>query len=165
MWGGLHSPLLNCYSRVWLFVTPWTIACQAPLSMGFSRHDTRVGCHFLLQGIFWTWWSNLHLLCLLYWQEGSLPLAPLGSPHPPLLAVKVKKGASSQTMWVVPKTAERQKGNAISTLYMQGSNSTSNRNERRNWYSRTFATEHRLPTAWFQPSEIHVKRVTNRTVN
>ena len=24
-------------SHVWLFVTPWTVACQAPLSMGFSR--------------------------------------------------------------------------------------------------------------------------------
>ena len=24
-------------SRVWLFVTPWTVACQAPLSMEFSR--------------------------------------------------------------------------------------------------------------------------------
>ena len=24
-------------SRVWLFVTPWAIACQAPLSMGFSK--------------------------------------------------------------------------------------------------------------------------------
>ena len=24
-------------SRVWLFVTPWTAACQAPPSMGFSR--------------------------------------------------------------------------------------------------------------------------------
>ena len=24
-------------SRVWLFVTPWTIACQAPLSTGFPR--------------------------------------------------------------------------------------------------------------------------------
>ena len=27
-------PLLSC---VWLFVTPWTVAHQAPLSMGFSR--------------------------------------------------------------------------------------------------------------------------------
>ena len=26
-------------SRVWLFVTPWIIACQAPLSMGFSRQE------------------------------------------------------------------------------------------------------------------------------
>ena len=24
-------------SRVWLFATPWTVAYQAPLSMGFSR--------------------------------------------------------------------------------------------------------------------------------
>ena len=26
-----------------------TVACQAPLSMGFSRKNTGVGCHFLLQ--------------------------------------------------------------------------------------------------------------------
>ena len=26
-------------SHVWLSVTPWTIACQAPLSLGFSRQD------------------------------------------------------------------------------------------------------------------------------
>ena len=28
--------LLNC---VWLFVIPWTVACQAPLSMGFLRQE------------------------------------------------------------------------------------------------------------------------------
>ena len=26
-------------SRVRLFATPWTVACQAPLSMGFSRQE------------------------------------------------------------------------------------------------------------------------------
>ena len=26
-------------SCVQLFVTPWTVACQAPLSMGFSRQE------------------------------------------------------------------------------------------------------------------------------
>ena len=26
-------------SRVWLFPTPWTVAHQAPWSMGFSRHE------------------------------------------------------------------------------------------------------------------------------
>ena len=26
-------------SRVWLFATPWTAACQAPPSMGFSRQE------------------------------------------------------------------------------------------------------------------------------
>ena len=29
-----------------LFVTPWTIACQAPLSMGFSRQEYRNGLPF-----------------------------------------------------------------------------------------------------------------------
>ena len=37
---------------VWLFAAPWTIACQAPLSMEFSSKDTEVGRHFILQGIF-----------------------------------------------------------------------------------------------------------------
>ena len=44
------------------FVTPWTIAHQALLSMDFPGNNTRVGCHFLLQGIFPTQESNLHLL-------------------------------------------------------------------------------------------------------
>ena len=30
-------------SCVWLFVTPWTVARQAPLSMGFSRQEYRSG--------------------------------------------------------------------------------------------------------------------------
>ena len=37
-----------------------------------------VGCHALLQGIFLTQGSNLHLLHLLHWQEDSLPLTPPG---------------------------------------------------------------------------------------
>ena len=40
--------------------------------------NTGVGCHSLLQGIFSTQESNLHLLSLLCWQVGSLPLAPPG---------------------------------------------------------------------------------------
>ena len=40
--------------------------------------NTVVGCHALLQGIFLTQGSNMHLLCLLCWQVGSLPLAPPG---------------------------------------------------------------------------------------
>ena len=30
---------VSCFSCVRLFVTPWTVACQAPLSMGFSRQE------------------------------------------------------------------------------------------------------------------------------
>ena len=31
--------LLSCFSHVQLLVTAWTVAHQAPLSMGFSRHE------------------------------------------------------------------------------------------------------------------------------
>ena len=31
--------VLSCFSRVRLFATPWTAARQAPLSVGFSRHE------------------------------------------------------------------------------------------------------------------------------
>ena len=55
-------------NHVCLFVTPWTVAHQAPL--GFPGKNTRVGCHCLLQGIFPTQGSNPHLL---HWQADSLP--------------------------------------------------------------------------------------------
>ena len=44
----------------------------------FPGKNTGVGCHALLQGIFPTQGSNPHLLRLLHWQVGSLPLAPPG---------------------------------------------------------------------------------------
>ena len=42
--------------------TPLTVACQTPLSVGFSRQEYGGGCHVLLQGIFLTQRSNPHLL-------------------------------------------------------------------------------------------------------
>ena len=36
---GLHTCILSHFSLVQLFVTPWTVARQAPLSMGFSRQE------------------------------------------------------------------------------------------------------------------------------
>ena len=42
--------------------------------------NTEVSCHALLQGIFPTQGSNPHLLYLLHWQAGSLPLMPPGKP-------------------------------------------------------------------------------------
>ena len=35
--------MLSCFSRVWLFATPWTVAHQAPLSIGFSRQEYQSG--------------------------------------------------------------------------------------------------------------------------
>ena len=33
----MSACVLNCFSSVRLFATPWTVAHQAPLSVGFSR--------------------------------------------------------------------------------------------------------------------------------
>ena len=35
------SGMLSCFSRVWLFVTPWTVTHQAHPPMGFSRQEYR----------------------------------------------------------------------------------------------------------------------------
>ena len=51
------------------FLCPWF----------FPGKNTGVSSHFLLQVIFLTQGSNLHLLCLLHWQADSLPLSHLGS--------------------------------------------------------------------------------------
>ena len=45
--------MLSCLSCVWLCATRWIIACQAPLSMGFSWQEYW-SFHALLQGIFLT---------------------------------------------------------------------------------------------------------------
>ena len=47
---------VNSLSRVQLLATPWTAAHQATLPMEFSRQETGVGCHCLLQ----TKWLNNH---------------------------------------------------------------------------------------------------------
>ena len=67
--------MVSHFSHVWLLVTLWTVAHQAPLSMGFPGKNTGVGCHALLYRIFLTQESNGCLLCLLHWQVGSLTLA------------------------------------------------------------------------------------------
>ena len=66
--------VLSRFGCVQLFVTPWTVAHQSPLSMWFSRQE------------YWSAlpcppWGDLPnpgikpaILYLLYWQAGSLPL-------------------------------------------------------------------------------------------
>ena len=41
--------LFSCQVMYNSFATPWTIACKAPLSIGFSSKNIGVGCHFLHQ--------------------------------------------------------------------------------------------------------------------
>ena len=68
-------------SQVQLFVTPWSVAHQAPLLMEFSRQEYWSGFPFPTPGIFPTQASNP---CLLQRETDSLPLHHLGKPRRPL---------------------------------------------------------------------------------
>ena len=51
---GFSKYILRCCCLVAQFcptMTPWAVARQAPLSMGFSRQEHWSGCHFLLQDL------------------------------------------------------------------------------------------------------------------
>ena len=58
-----------------LFVTLWTVAHQAPLSVELPSKNPEIGCRFLHQGIFLTQGSSM---CFLHRQAGSLPLSHQG---------------------------------------------------------------------------------------
>ena len=69
----------SSFSHVQLFATLWTVACGAPWNS--PGKNTGEGFRAFLQGIFPTQGSNPHLLRLLHWQVGSLPLAPSWKPR------------------------------------------------------------------------------------
>ena len=66
--------LLSCFTHVWLAETPWTVACQAPLSVGFSRQEYWSGLSCPPPGALPSQESNQHLLCLLHRQSFSRSL-------------------------------------------------------------------------------------------
>ena len=65
----VHECVLSRFSCVWVFATLWTVTHQAPLSIGFFRQEYWSGLPCLLQGIFPTQGSNLHLLQLLHCRQ------------------------------------------------------------------------------------------------
>ena len=69
-----HAPA-HLLSRIQLLATPWTVAHQAPLSIGFPSQEYWSVLPFLHKGILMIQGSNLHLL---HWQADSLPLRHLG---------------------------------------------------------------------------------------
>ena len=81
----VHASMLSRFSCIQLFATLWTVTARFLFPWDSSGKNTGVGSHVLLQGIFLTQGSNPHLLHLLHWQAGSLPLAPtgksIGIPH------------------------------------------------------------------------------------
>ena len=62
----LALPCHAVFSHVWLFLAPWAIAFQAPLSIEFSRQKYWNELPFLLQGTFLTHGSSRHPLRLLH---------------------------------------------------------------------------------------------------
>ena len=67
------------FSHVWLFVTPWTVAHQAPLSMEFSGQEYWNGLLFPTPGDLPD--SGIKLGCLAL-QAVSLPFEPQGKSSP-----------------------------------------------------------------------------------
>ena len=66
---GVDAYVLSRFSCIQLFVTPWTVAHQAPLSMVFSRQEYWSGSLSLLQRIFLAQesnWGILHCRQILY---------------------------------------------------------------------------------------------------
>ena len=84
-------------SRVQLFATWWTVACQVPLSWDFPSKYTGVGFHFLLQGIFPTQASNPSLLWFLQRQIDFFfsTTEPSGKPTTTLEQEKLYKNVVS----------------------------------------------------------------------
>ena len=74
-----YACVLSCLRHVRLFVTPWTVAHQAPLSMGFSRQE--------------------------YWSE--LPCPPLGNlPSPGIKPVSLMSLVSAGGFFTTSTTWE-----------------------------------------------------------
>ena len=68
---------MKSFSRVRLFVTPWTVAYQAPLSVGFSRQEYWSGSPFPSPGDLSDPGIKLGSATL---QADSLPLELPGKP-------------------------------------------------------------------------------------
>ena len=93
--------------------------CSPPGSCPWDSpgKNTGVGCHALLQGIFPTQGLNLHLLLLLHWQAGSLPLVPPGKPPTHIIHRNVNResGKMRQRRNMFPRRKRKQNGDKQST--------------------------------------------------
>ena len=75
----LRACVRSHFSCVWLFATPWTAVCQAPLSMEFSRQEYWSGLPWSPLGIFPTQGLNRHLPVSPALPADSLPTEQLRS--------------------------------------------------------------------------------------
>ena len=90
--------LLSCFSSVQLFVTLWTIAHQATLSMGFSRQEYCIGLPFPRPGDLPNLGIELGLPASPASQVDSLPTEPPGKPSDHTAAAAAKSFQSCPTL-------------------------------------------------------------------
>ena len=107
--------VLSHFSPVQLFVTPWTVAHQAPLSVGFSKQEYWSGLPCPLPGDFPDTGIKPRSPTL---QANSLPSEPPGKPEVKYTAWYFFQLQSSKQVCWFPDTdifkASRQKGLSIS---------------------------------------------------
>ena len=102
---------LSYFSPVQLCATVWISACQAPLSMGFSRQEYWSGLPYFPPGDLPDPGSEPESpMSNLRWQAGSLPLAPpgksqreryLGSAEAPACSTQRRSLGENQGAWTV----------------------------------------------------------------
>ena len=76
-----HQVCAQVFSHVWVFVTPWTLAPQVPLSMEFSSQEYWSGLPSPPGDLSDPEIKPLSPASLLHWQADSLPLSHGGSPN------------------------------------------------------------------------------------
>ena len=92
----VFSPLHVCMlSRVRLFVTPWTIAYQTPLSMDFSRQDYWSGLPFPSPGDLHNPGIELESLAFPALAGKFFTMVPLGKPH-----IEISQSQKRAMAWI-----------------------------------------------------------------
>ena len=86
--------VLSCFSHVRLFATPWTVACQAPLSMEFSRQEYWSGLPCPPPGIFLT-----HITCSFCIAGRFFATEPQGEPPTQNKKNFLKSGGEMLRTW------------------------------------------------------------------
>ena len=81
------------FSHIRLFATPWTVAHQAPLSMGFSRQEYWSGVPCPPPGDLRDPGVESRSPKSLTWQAGSLPVEPPGKPYKPVGSALIQCGS------------------------------------------------------------------------
>ena len=102
--------VLSRFSHVWLSATLWTAACRLLCPWDSPGKSTVAGCHFLLRKSSQPRDRTCVSYVYLYWQAGSLPLAPPGKPlgEVQFNSVQFSSVAQSCQLLATPWTAARQ---------------------------------------------------------